>query len=169
MFKKLIQFLTVATTLSLPVGAEIKSLTVDSSLSKKEAQAMIQAAKDFYAFWDTGDEQFANAALSQSFTDRTLPEGRPQGPTGPLFASEHFRKVIPDLHCSVEELLVVGDKVVARLIFSGHHQGEFLGKAPTGKFIEFRATDILRIKEGKITDNWHIEDNLALYQQLGIL
>ena len=31
------------------------------------------------------------------------------------------------------------------------------------------ATDILRAQDGRITDNWHIEDNLTLMQQLGMV
>jgi hypothetical protein len=27
----------------------------------------------------------------------------------------------------------------------------------------------LRVQDGRITDNWHIEDNLTLMQQLGIV
>lgn len=44
-----------------------------------------------------------------------------------------------------------------------------MGLEPSGKRLEFQAIDIYRIKEGKITDNWHIEDNLSLFQQLGVL
>ena len=145
-----------------------KSMTVDGSLSQKDADQMIKAAQTFYAFWDTGNPDYAKKALSPKFMDQTLPEGRPQGPEGPLFASsKHFRKVIPDLRCSIEDLLVVGDKVVARLRFSGHHSGKLIKQEPSGKLIEFRAIDILRVQEGKITDNWHIEDNLSLFIQLG--
>jgi predicted ester cyclase len=146
-----------------------KKVTLDKSLTKAEAQKMIQAAQLFYTFWNTGEEKYLQEAVSSKFIDQTLPPGRPQGPLGPLFASKNFRKAVPDLSCSIEELIIAQDKLVARLIFSGHHEGEFLGQKPTGKRIEFNATDILKIQDGKITDNWHIEDNLTLFQQLGVV
>ena len=51
----------------------------------------------------------------ERFFDNTLPKGRPQGIEGLKFAAQNFRKVVPDIHCKIEDLLVVGDKVTARL------------------------------------------------------
>ena len=53
--------------------------------------------------------------LLKNFFDNTLPKGRPQGIEGLKFAAQNFRKVVPDIHCEIEDLLVVGDKVTARL------------------------------------------------------
>ena len=88
-----------------------------------------------------------------------MPKGRPQGTEGLKFA-QNFRKVVPDIHCEIEDLLVVGDKVTARLSFTGTHNG---------KNISFSAIDILHVKDGKITEDWHLEDNLTLKQQLGLI
>jgi hypothetical protein len=30
------------------------------------------------------------------------------------------------------------------------------------------ATDLLKVSHGRITDNWHLEDNLTLLQQMGV-
>lgn len=38
-----------------------------------------------------------------------------------------------------------------------------------GQVIDFIATHIYRITEGKIVENWHLEDNLTFLQQIGIL
>jgi hypothetical protein len=32
---------------------------------------------------------------------------------------------------------------------------------------DFIATDLLKVTNGRITDNWHIEDNLTLLTQMG--
>lgn len=139
---------------------EPKTMTIDPSLSQKEATAMIHAAQRFYAFWDTGNADLIPQTVTEKFFDNTLPKGRPQGPEGLAFAAKNFRKVVPDIHCEIEDLLVVGDKVTARLSFTGTHNG---------KPINFLAIDILRIKDGKITEDWHLEDNLTLMQQLGVV
>jgi predicted ester cyclase len=96
-----------------------ESMTVDRSLSKAEAAQMIKTARLFYAFWDTGNAEYASASVDNDFRDNTLPEGRPQGPKGLLYASQTFRTAVPDLHCKIEDLLVSGDKVTARLTFTG--------------------------------------------------
>lgn len=146
-----------------------KSMTIDSSLKSKEATAMVQTAQRFYGFWNTGNEDLISQAVASSFFDNTLPKGRPQGPEGLAFASRNFRKAVPDLQCTIEDLVVSGDKVTARLSFTGTYKGEFMGKTPTGKPVHFFAIDILHIKNGKVVEDWHLEDNLTLMQQLGVV
>jgi predicted ester cyclase len=146
-----------------------KLVIIDKSLPADQAQKSAHAARLFYAFWNTGDPQFAKLALATNFTDRTLPKGRPQGVDGPLFASSSFRHAVPDLRCDIEQLIAAGDRVVAHLHFSGHFNGAFGQKQGAGQIVDFIATDILRVQDGRVTDNWHIEDNLTLMQQLGIV
>ncbi|WP_459501047.1 ester cyclase [Bacillus sp. C1] len=139
---------------------EPKTMTIAPSLSQKEATSMVHAAQRFYTFWDTGNEKLIPQTVTERFVDNTLPKGRPQGPEGLAFAAKNVRKAVPDIRCKIEDLLVVGDKVTARLSFTGTHNG---------KPINFFAIDILRIKDGKITEDWHLEDNLTLMQQLGVV
>jgi predicted ester cyclase len=146
-----------------------KLVIIDKSLAADETQKSVHAATLFYAFWDTGDLKFSKLALATNFNDHTLPKGRPQGVEGPLFASRNFRRAVPDLRCDIEQLIVAGDRVVAHLHFSGHFNGAFGQKQGAGQTVDFIATDILRMQHGRITDNWHIEDNLTLMRQLGIV
>jgi hypothetical protein len=37
------------------------------------------------------------------------------------------------------------------------------------KALSLVAIDILRVQGGKVTDNWHLEDNLGFEQQAGLL
>ena len=55
------------------------------------------------------------------------------------------------------------------MIFRGHFTGAFGTTKGSGQAIEFIATDLLKVTKGKVTDNWHIEDNLALLKQMGIV
>ena len=59
-----------------------KAMTIDPSLSKKEATEMVHAAQRFYAFWDTGKEELIPQTVTEKFFDNTLPKGRPQGTEG---------------------------------------------------------------------------------------
>jgi hypothetical protein len=45
-----------------------------------------------------------------------------------------------------------------------HRSHAAAGPTPT----LFIATDIVKIENGRITDNWHIEDNLTLLQTMGV-
>ncbi|WP_229804583.1 ester cyclase [Paludibacterium paludis] len=164
----------IAVILAAPAGAgdilpQPKSLVIDRSIPAARRASMMLAAQRYYAFWHTGESRFAKEALSANFMDRALPEGRPQGVEGPLFASKIFRTAVPDLAVDVEEMLLVGDRVVGRLRFRGHFSGTFNGVAGDGRAIDFIATDIYRVADGRITDNWHLEDNLTLLKQMGIV
>ncbi|MDB5986044.1 MAG: polyketide cyclase [Nevskia sp.] len=146
-----------------------RTLIVDHGLPKAQVAAHILAARRYDTFWTNGDEGLARAALAPDFTDRTLPPGRPQGIAGPLAASKAVHVAIPDIHCDVEQMLVVGDRVVAHLHFTGHFTGQFKDVQGQGQAIDFIATDIYRIVDGRIAENWHLEDNLTFLQQLGLI
>jgi predicted ester cyclase len=145
-----------------------RSITVTNG-EEQAAQPVILAARRYAAFWNTGEARYAEVALAQNFVDRTLPSGRPQGIVGVLEASKNFRAAIPDLKAEIEELLVVNDRAIVRYSFTGHFTGTFKDLKGDGRAISFRAVDIYRVQNGQISDNWHLEDNLSLMQQLGVV
>jgi predicted ester cyclase len=146
-----------------------REIIADPALPPAQRDAEVLAARRYATFWHTGDERFARAALAPDFTDRTLPPGRAQGVPGPLAASTFVRTAIPDLQADLRQLIVAGDRVTVHYRFHGHFTGRWADKQGQGQAVDFIATDIYRIADGKIADNWHIEDNLTLMQQLGLV
>jgi predicted ester cyclase len=168
-----IAFLAVLTlALSTPLLADdsvaINDLVVAAPIPDAQREATIKAVRAFYDFWNTGDETLLQEAIAPNFTDHTLPPGRPQGPQGPAFASRQFRVAVPDLKVTVEKMIVAGDYVTVHMRFTGHFTGRFGQTDGKGQPIPFIATDLVKIQNGRITDNWHIEDNLTLLQQMGV-
>jgi predicted ester cyclase len=159
-----ISILLVATGATAPAaGSDIptpahtivaKPAPPDAALSRE-----IHGALLFYAAWNTGKAIYFQQALAPTFVDNTLPPGRPQGPTGPPTASAQFRKNIPDLRCAVEDLIVAGDEVTVRQ--------RYTGTAVNGKHVDFVAIDILRMRNGKVAEDWHLEDYTTLNRQFG--
>jgi predicted ester cyclase len=141
----------------------------DASLAPAQRDAELLAARRYATFWHTGDARYARAALAPGFTDRTLPPGRAQGEPGPLAASAFVRTAIPDLQADLQQMIVAGDRVTMHYRFRGHFTGRWADTQGNGQAVDFIATDIYRIADGKIADNWHIEDNLTLMQQLGLV
>jgi predicted ester cyclase len=72
-----------------------------------------------------------------------------------------------DGHWEVDELMSVGDRVIARWAGSGTHRGELMGVEPTGRPIAVDAISIFRIADGKIAEEWTVWDALGLLQQVG--
>jgi predicted ester cyclase len=75
---------------------------------------------------------------------------------------------VPDLTVTVEKMIVAGDYVTVHMRFAGHFTGTFGKALGRGQAISFIATDLVKVENGRITDNWHIEDNLTLLQQMGV-
>lgn len=142
-------------------------LVVASDLPAARRAAMLKPVEAFYGFWNNGSRALLAAALAPGFTDHTLPPRRPQGPDGPAEAAKAFMAAVPDLRCQVVQRLIVGDRVVSHLRFTGHFTGSFMGRTGAGQPVDFIATDILRVRDGRVTDNWHIKDNLTFLRQIG--
>src|SRR5215510_11967768 len=68
-------------------SVEINDLVVAGPIANSQREATEKAVRAFYNFWDAGDEALLKQAIAPTFTDRTLPPGRPQGPEGPAFAA----------------------------------------------------------------------------------
>lgn len=142
-------------------------LIVSADIQPSKLEELLKPVDAFYGFWNNGSPVLLSRALSPSFTDHTLPPGREQGIAGPAAASKAFLAAVPDLKVTVVQRLVVSDRVVSHLRFTGHFTGPFKDLVGKGKAIDFIATDILQVREGKITDNWHLEDNLTFLTQIG--
>ena len=65
-------------------------------------------------------------------------------------------------------MIVADAYVTVHMTFRGHFTGTFGTTKGQGQTVEFIATDLLRIENGRITDNWHIEDNLTSLTALGV-
>jgi predicted ester cyclase len=88
-----------------------------------------------------------------------------------------FRKSFPNLHFwGVADLIAEGDYVVGRWEGGGSHTGpafsDFLmGSLPaaTGRFMHFNGTTVLKLKDGKITEEIGLDNGVIALQQLGLI
>ncbi|HEX2282213.1 MAG TPA: ester cyclase [Thermomicrobiales bacterium] len=77
-------------------------------------------------------------------------------------------RAFPDLVTQVDVLLTDGDRVVARWIASGTHEGPWREIAPTGNRVTWTGNTIFRISCGRIAEEWSEAASLAFFQQLGV-
>jgi steroid delta-isomerase-like uncharacterized protein len=78
-------------------------------------------------------------------------------------------RAFPDLHVAVEDVIAEGDKVVCRNTVTGTHQGEYMGRPPTGKSITYNEIFIFRFTGGRIAETWGVVDVLSQMRQLGVI
>lgn len=79
-----------------------------------------------------------------------------------------FYAAFPDYH--VHDDIQVADEnwVSATGFLTGHQRGEWMGIAPTGKPVRMRYSDFWSVKDGKLSENWVMVDDLGVLRQLGI-
>jgi predicted ester cyclase len=92
-----------------------------------------------------------------------------RSPSGLAAQIENFRGIfgrMPDVQTRVEDRIIAGDRVVARMTFSATHTQPLLGIPPTGRRFTLRTIDIWRVENGKFAEHWDIVDYPGLQKQL---
>jgi predicted ester cyclase len=92
-----------------------------------------------------------------------------RSPDGLAALIENFRAIyarMPDIQARVEDRIIAGDKVVARMAFSATHTQPLQEIAPTGRRFTLRTMDIWRVENGKFAEHWDVVDYAGLQKQL---
>jgi len=79
---------------------------------------------------------------------------------------DRIRSAFPDFHNHIEELIAEGDKVAARLTYTGTHRGELFGFPGTGRKITYQGLAVFACQGGKIVRGFVLGDTEALKRQL---
>jgi steroid delta-isomerase-like uncharacterized protein len=122
----------------------------------------------FVEFINTASQKLAEELISPNAIFHV--PGRPEpmrGPAGYLAIIEMMRGGFPDIQWTLEEMVAEGDKVAARFIMRGTHQGTFFGVPPSGKKIAVQAMNFYRLSDGKFVEERGQPDMLGLLQQIG--
>jgi len=86
---------------------------------------------------------------------------------------EFFRMQLaafPDLRMDVQDIIVNGEKAVARVRCTGTNRGAFMGMPATGKSVDVELIDMFRFgDDGHVREHWGVMDALAMMQQLGVV
>ena len=82
---------------------------------------------------------------------------------------DEFYTAFPDLHFTIDDTVVEGDKVALRLTGTGTNKGPFRGIPPTDKKVTVSMIQIDRVAGGKFVEGWSRYDTLCLMQQLGLI
>ena len=70
---------------------------------------------------------------------------------------------------TLHELVAEADTVVAYWTNTGTHRGEFMGIPPSGRTVTISGVDIHRLRDGRMSEHWHVIEELQMLQQLGVI
>ncbi|MFO7607950.1 MAG: ester cyclase [Candidatus Krumholzibacteriia bacterium] len=118
--------------------------------------------------WCRGDGAVVDRLHAPGFVDHD-PGGRAPDNAGFKEGIARLYAAFPDLAAAVEDLVVdeAAGTVAVRWSAAGTHRGPYLGAAPTGRTVRFKGIEILRVRDGRITERWGEWDGLDLLEQLG--
>jgi steroid delta-isomerase-like uncharacterized protein len=118
---------------------------------------------------NTGDVDLADRLLASDYAHHYPLLGMVPDREGTKQFLALVHAAFPDLEFTFEDTIAEEDKVAVRWTLRGTHLGEWRGIPASGNPIEITGMHFVRIKEGKIVEEWRNADTLLMVQQMGIL
>lgn len=81
----------------------------------------------------------------------------------------NFTAGFSNIEFTLVDVFGQGDKLVKHWKFKGTHSGDFFGISATGKLVDVEGTTLVKMKNGKISQEQDFMDNMVFMQQLGML
>jgi steroid delta-isomerase-like uncharacterized protein len=120
-------------------------------------------------FINKGNLAVADKTFATNFVNHSPAAGATPDRQGFKQYITTLHTAFPDFHCSVEDLIAEGDRVVVSLMCRGTHKGDFMGISPMGKPVNVASLSVLRFAGGRVVERWNVTDNLGVLQQLGVV
>ncbi len=123
-----------------------------------------------YELLSAGDIDGFGEHVAEDFVEHDETAGFEPGKAGVMDMFRMYRAAFPDLRMEPEDVLVSGDKVVARVRATGTHGGGFMGMPATGNSVDVQLIDIIRFgDDGLAREHWGVVDALGMMRQLGAI
>jgi steroid delta-isomerase-like uncharacterized protein len=127
-------------------------------------------ARRLYDLINAGDVEGFSRHLADDFVEHEETPGLAPTKDGVKAFFRMQLAAFPDLRMAVEDVVANGDKVVARVRYTGTNRGEFMAMPATGKSVDVQLIDMFRFgDDGLLREHWGVSDSLALMQQLGFV
>ena len=125
-----------------------------------------QVRRFYEILWNAHDKDAMPSVLHENFTFRGSlgQEKRDRG--GFAEYVDMVPKSLGDYRCIIEELVSEGDKVFAKMTFTGIHQDEFMGYSPTQHQVSWNGCALFTFNGERIADVWVLGDLKSLEEQL---
>ncbi|MGE0815538.1 MAG: ester cyclase [Vicinamibacterales bacterium] len=129
-----------------------------------------QSIRHFYDLISAGDIDGFGRLIAEDFAEREPLPGFPPTKAGVLDYFKMLVAAFPDMRMTPDDVIVDGDKAVARVRVTGTHRGDFMGIPASGRKVDVQLIDIIRFgADGRAREHWGVVDQLAMMQQLGAI
>jgi steroid delta-isomerase-like uncharacterized protein len=132
------------------------------------SESVLQIATSMGEIFNDGSGEVAQRLVAPDFVDHEAPPGTPGGPEGYFATARWMRGVWRNAQWDIVDAFAHGDKAALRVIFTGEHNGMFMGVPATGKQVRVQHIHLYRVADGKVAEHWAVRDDLELMRQLGM-
>ncbi len=170
--KKLLMILPLALILCFMVGCQDKEAMAELEEFKAQAEVEEQnkeIVRKGFKLFDEGNIE----GLMETLAPNCL-WYNPSNSPAPM-SNEELRELLVMLfnafsewNSNIEDIIAVGDKVIARTVTTTTHTGEYRGIPATGKKVEYSSIMIFSLEDGKIVEVREDVDKLGWMMQLGM-
>ncbi|MGB0624994.1 MAG: ester cyclase [Alphaproteobacteria bacterium] len=123
----------------------------------------------FNVMWNTWDDATMRSILDPAIDFRGPIGLHVTGHDGFAGYMQTIRDAFSDFHNRIDDLVATDDRAVARLTYTGTHDGPLFEHAATGNRIEYAGVAMFTMAGGRITKVWVLGDRLALLRQIGAI
>lgn len=116
-------------------------------------------------WWETGDVGIADAIYADGYQRHSY-DSDASGLDGLKALVAAYLRAFPDLHFEIDDTVSEGDRVAVRWTATGTDRGGLMGMPASGRQFSLAGCDILRIRDGRITESWSFYDRMALLAQV---
>jgi predicted ester cyclase len=151
---------------------EYKDLKAELDKIKSEdstANANIELYKKIVEINDTTELSQFDAYMHTDMVFHDIPEGMPAGLEGFKACMKEYFTSIPNAQIDILHILAEGDIVMVHVNLKGVNSGASMGMPATGKSVDVRGFDCIRVEGGKIKEYWSQVDAMKMMMQMGLM
>jgi len=125
-----------------------------------------QVRRFYDVLWNARDKRAMPSVLREDFSFRGSLGHEKRGHDGFAEYADMVHGALGDFRCLIDQLVAEGDKVFAKMTFTGIHRGELMGFEPTGKRVSWKGCALFTFEGDLISEVWVLGDLKGLETQL---
>ncbi len=122
--------------------------------------------KFYEAIVSQADISVVEALLTEDFSLRGSLGHTHHGHKGFMLYMDFVRRALGHYQCDILDMIEEDNKVWARMHYSGIHQGELFGHAPTHGKLKWEGVALFAFRDGRISELWALGDVQSVIKQL---
>jgi steroid delta-isomerase-like uncharacterized protein len=120
--------------------------------------------------WNSHDVERVMALYAPDYHEEDVGQPGPsRGLDSVRRSVRRYMTAFPDLHLTVDDLLVQGNRASFLWTLSGTHRGGLMNIPPSGRPVRVRGSTLLTVEGGKIARNVRIWDMAGMLRAIGLL